>query len=74
MPREEIKSGDIMTNSIFFSLINLGGAIVLYILIVRGLKDKQLKITLITTGGVTKVEKSCTKEARFKRGYHWLGN
>lgn len=40
-----------------FVLFNLGGAIALSILIVRARKDKQLKITLITSGPMTKVEK-----------------
>lgn len=45
-----------MTNHIFFVLLNLSAAIFLYILIARGLKDKQLKITLVSPP-TTKVEK-----------------
>ncbi len=46
-----------MSNQVFFGLINLGGAIALFILLARARKDRQLRITLITSGGVTKVEK-----------------
>jgi len=45
-----------MTQNMFFALFNLGGAVGLYIAIARGLRDKQLKITLISSP-MTKVEK-----------------
>lgn len=45
-----------MTENIFFALLNLGSAVGLYIAIARGLRDKQLKITLISSP-MTKVEK-----------------
>lgn len=45
-----------MTENIFFALLNLGSAVGLYISIARGLRDKQLKITLISPP-MTKVEK-----------------
>ena len=46
-----------MPNQMLFGLGNLGGAIAIFILIARARRDKQLEITLITSGGVTKVEK-----------------
>ncbi len=45
-----------MTENIFFALLNLGFAIALYVAIARGLRDKQLKITFISSP-MTKVEK-----------------
>jgi hypothetical protein len=45
-----------MTDNIFFVLLSRGSAIGLYISIARGLRDKQLKITLVSPP-TTKVEK-----------------
>jgi hypothetical protein len=45
-----------MTNQIIFVLFNLSVAIFLYISMARGLRDKQLKITLVSPP-TTKVEK-----------------
>src|SRR5690606_20558041 len=46
---------------ILFGLFNLGGAIFLCLLIAHARKNKQLKITLITSGPMTKVEKVVLK-------------
>jgi hypothetical protein len=46
-----------MVSQLFFVLFNLGAAFAFSILIARARKDKQLKITLLTSGPVTKVEK-----------------
>jgi len=46
-----------MTSQLFLILFNLGAAVAFSILIARARKDKELKITLITSGPVTNVEK-----------------
>lgn len=50
-----------MTNQIFDGLLNIGLAIALLTALVRTRKDKQLKITLIDSGSITKVEKVILK-------------
>lgn len=50
-----------MATSTLFGLFNLAGAIALCILIARARKNRQLRITLITSGPMTKVEKIVLK-------------